>query len=174
MRRVAEGNLERGVSFVRREVRDGNTESMPLREVRWGRRVDEMSSFVREGKTMFGWEKSTMGFPRRDRVLKLCRWEICWIASSEEIWLYDRSRCWRWGVGRGDVNDCILLYDAERERRAGKEAIREAICWETQHQFEKDKLVPITDPVPVDERVVQRNIFEFCEARMLVFKERRT
>ena len=128
MRRVAEGNLERGVSFVRKEVRDGKTLRMPLREVRWGSWVDEMSSLVREGKSTLGCEKSIMGLPRRDRTFKSCRWEIGWMASSEEIRLYDRSRCWRCGVGRGDVDACILLYDAERERRAGKGAIREAIC----------------------------------------------
>lgn len=51
----------------------GNTLSMPLREARWGRWVDEMSSDVRKGKTMLGCKKSAMGFPRRDRVLKSCR-----------------------------------------------------------------------------------------------------
>lgn len=115
MRRVAEGSLERGVSFVRREVRDGKTLRMPLREGRWGRLVDEMSSFDREGKVMLGCENSVMGFPRRDRVLRSCRRKIDWIASREDMRLYERSRCWRCGVGRGDVNDCILLYDAERE-----------------------------------------------------------
>ena len=70
VRRDEEGCLDRGVSLVKRELRDGNILKIGLRDGRSGRSVDDMSSFVSEGKIMLWCGKVEMGFPRSERVVR--------------------------------------------------------------------------------------------------------
>ena len=51
---------------MRRRVSAGKTVGIGLREEKEGRGVEEMSSFVINGKTIFAAVSVAIGFPRRD------------------------------------------------------------------------------------------------------------